>query len=574
MAKNYHKISIPDDEKSLLVFFKWPFLIKMSLWMLLYAGAFGELQADPADSLQQRLRLAKSDREKMEINLQLSALTMKTDSRGALEYGQQAVFLARSIGKPDDMIIAYKTLASLCLYSGLMDQAIECLSKCQEEAEKSNNAAELMNAQLNLGVIRLKLEDNKQARDILRAGERQMLETYQKLGKPTPTSDLVTLYLNIGLSSVMMGDVRNGIHDLKKAISLMDSASLKSLQHAKILQTWCLGLIKLKEPDSAIQLIHRTRGILEALGQQIYLTGLRALLGPAYELKGNWDGAIEEYRLGFTESTTGNNPYMQEKFTEMLYLAFDKVGKKDSSYVYLKRLNEYRATNKETKIREELVRQEILQTFREKEAAMQRSLRMGNQRNWLLLVGLVSSIGLSAWFVIFYRRRYYQSQLRQMKMELEAEKTKLDQELLRARLEQQDAELSALNYRMDKNQMLEKLVSDLQKTGNPGLSAGRSTIVEEPSGNTSHVRLWSDFEIRFLQMHADFYDRLMAACPDLTSNERRLCAFLKMDMSTKEISLITGQSVRSINMARFRLRQKLKLTNSETSLFDFLATLY
>jgi DNA-binding CsgD family transcriptional regulator len=59
--------------------------------------------------------------------------------------------------------------------------------------------------------------------------------------------------------------------------------------------------------------------------------------------------------------------------------------------------------------------------------------------------------------------------------------------------------------------------------------------------------------------------------PELSLNERRLCAFLRLNMTTKEIASITGQSPRSIEVARTRLRKKLNLTNSDTSLTDFLS---
>jgi DNA-binding CsgD family transcriptional regulator len=58
--------------------------------------------------------------------------------------------------------------------------------------------------------------------------------------------------------------------------------------------------------------------------------------------------------------------------------------------------------------------------------------------------------------------------------------------------------------------------------------------------------------------------------PTLTLNERRLCAFLKLQMTTKEIASLTGQSIRAVELARTRLRKKLQLTNSEINLYDFI----
>ena len=85
--------------------------------------------------------------------------------------------------------------------------------------------------------------------------------------------------------------------------------------------------------------------------------------------------------------------------------------------------------------------------------------------------------------------------------------------------------------------------------------------------------LWDEFEIRYQQVHNKFYEQLQATSPNLTTNERRLCAFLRLNMTTKDVSSITGQSTRSIEVARTRLRKKLNITNSETSLTEFLNSL-
>ena len=84
---------------------------------------------------------------------------------------------------------------------------------------------------------------------------------------------------------------------------------------------------------------------------------------------------------------------------------------------------------------------------------------------------------------------------------------------------------------------------------------------------------WKEFEIRFTEVHHDFYTKLSRINPNLTLNEKRLCAFLLLDMTSKEISSITGQSVRAIEQARTRLRKQLGMTNQNASLSAFLSSL-
>ena len=92
------------------------------------------------------------------------------------------------------------------------------------------------------------------------------------------------------------------------------------------------------------------------------------------------------------------------------------------------------------------------------------------------------------------------------------------------------------------NKMLTQIISDLKK------------------GNQSFNK--KEFEKLFVETDEEFYKKLLTRYPTLTKNEIRLCAFAKMNFSTKEISAITQQSSNSILVARSRLRKKLGLADS------------
>lgn len=78
-----------------------------------------------------------------------------------------------------------------------------------------------------------------------------------------------------------------------------------------------------------------------------------------------------------------------------------------------------------------------------------------------------------------------------------------------------------------------------------------------------------EFDKLIIETDKDFYDKLLKEYPNLTKNEIRLCAFLRMNLSTKEISAITQQSSHSIVVARSRLRKKLGI-EEKLSLMIFL----
>jgi len=82
---------------------------------------------------------------------------------------------------------------------------------------------------------------------------------------------------------------------------------------------------------------------------------------------------------------------------------------------------------------------------------------------------------------------------------------------------------------------------------------------------------WNEFELLFEKVHGNFQKALLEKFPNLTNLERRLCAFYKLNMTTKDICAITFQSENTLKKARYRLRQKLKLNTNE-NLANYLAS--
>jgi len=80
---------------------------------------------------------------------------------------------------------------------------------------------------------------------------------------------------------------------------------------------------------------------------------------------------------------------------------------------------------------------------------------------------------------------------------------------------------------------------------------------------------WEGFKIQFQKVHPEFFNLLLKVQANLTQNELRMCAYIKMNMTTKEIANILNISDRSIQTSRYRLKKKLNL-NSEIDLTTYL----
>jgi DNA-binding CsgD family transcriptional regulator len=70
-------------------------------------------------------------------------------------------------------------------------------------------------------------------------------------------------------------------------------------------------------------------------------------------------------------------------------------------------------------------------------------------------------------------------------------------------------------------------------------------------------------------VHSDFVIKLKEKHPNISNNEMKLCAYLRMNLSSKEIAQLMNISVRGVEISRYRLRKKMGVT-PDVNLFDYL----
>ena len=200
------------------------------------------------------------------------------------------------------------------------------------------------------------------------------------------------------------------------------------------------------------------------------------------------------------------------------------------------------------------------------------------QRIWnFALIGALFFLGLTT-FLVFkvLRQRVRTSRLEQEKLRLEREKLEAEQSALQESLASKDRELTAnALFLLKRNELIAHIAERLLKAKPTFRQENQQVIMEIVRDlQASHdEHNWKEFEAHFTRVHSSFYSTLQERFPELTPNERKLCAFLRLNMSTKDISAITQQTVNSITVARSRLRKKLSIEGEETNLVDFLQSM-
>ncbi|MCM1532161.1 MAG: tetratricopeptide repeat protein [Bacteroides sp.] len=87
--------------------------------------------------------------------------------------------------------------------------------------------------------------------------------------------------------------------------------------------------------------------------------------------------------------------------------------------------------------------------------------------------------------------------------------------------------------------------------------------IEELVQQIASEREWKDFQFYFEQVDKEFMLKLSERFPDLTANEKHLCVLFNLGLTNKDVANLTGRSLQSVGMAKFRLKSKLKLENSD-----------
>jgi DNA-binding CsgD family transcriptional regulator len=165
--------------------------------------------------------------------------------------------------------------------------------------------------------------------------------------------------------------------------------------------------------------------------------------------------------------------------------------------------------------------------------------------------------------------------LHQLELERnENEIVKLKNEKLEAEVNFKNQELAtATMHLVQRGKVLTKIrevLSGLEQVPQNGNSAGNFrqvfSLLNEVEKRDAD---WDQFAIHFDQVHSNFLSDLKERHPNLTSNELKLCAYLKMNLSSKEIAQLMSITIRGVEVSRYRLRKKLNIP-SEINLFDYL----
>lgn len=210
---------------------------------------------------------------------------------------------------------------------------------------------------------------------------------------------------------------------------------------------------------------------------------------------------------------------------------------------------------------------------------------------WAFALYLILFVILLITFKRFYERKLRKDQ-QQISDRLQAEKEAFlkkeaeatERQIIKLQTEKLQVELASKNRELAnsamslvyKNELLQKLSQEMTKlkdsSGKPLAEDQLRKIQKVIEDGMNDERDWNLFENSFNEAHESFFKKLKANHPDLVPNDLKLCAYLHMNMSSKEMASLLNISLRGVEIRRYRLRKKLEVPHDK-NLVEFLMEL-
>ncbi|WP_299260417.1 two-component regulator propeller domain-containing protein [uncultured Aquimarina sp.] len=204
----------------------------------------------------------------------------------------------------------------------------------------------------------------------------------------------------------------------------------------------------------------------------------------------------------------------------------------------------------------------------------------------LLLLLIISVIGINRYKMKKQERilleqkaeklQKQEEEHRAQKLEQEHKIIELNNSKLHDEIKAKSRELTQIAYvNLNKNKILKKIKDKIVKVQDASAQKLPTNSYNELVRLVDYYITDKEsklFEINFDKSHQEFYEKLSKNYPNLTSKDLRLCAYLKMNLSSKEIAPLLGISSQSVDVSRHRLRKKLNL-GSKDNLTNILISL-
>jgi DNA-binding CsgD family transcriptional regulator len=195
--------------------------------------------------------------------------------------------------------------------------------------------------------------------------------------------------------------------------------------------------------------------------------------------------------------------------------------------------------------------------------------------NLVVLIYLIILIIAAIYVHNFYKKFYQKQELKLIEennLLLEIKELETEQEIMKLRNEKLSQDVDAKSKELavstmsllKKNELLNLIKEDLKKTAEESNSTRSiKSVISTINKNITNEDTWNVFKEAFDTADKDFLKKMKQLHASLTPNDLRLCAYLRLNLTSKEIAPLLNISVRSVEIKRYRLRKKMNLAHED-----------
>lgn len=528
------------------------------------------------DSIKYLIETTKDDSVKVLLLEKLSVTFVNINVELSLQYGQKALELAEKTKNPELIARALHSLGITYFTQGLTDISAKYFYRYLEIQKVSGSKKMVAYALGNLGAILLQLEDYEGAR----VKFEETLKIFNELSKEDTSQNyqpaIISMYNNLGIVARSLKDTVLAIDYYSRGITLARKLPSEYVSLGNLLNNLGKIYIDQGKAGEALKYVTEAMEIRKQNKDQNGLVQSYRMMALYSMLRKDDRKTLEYLNKGYFLANEIGTLSHVSSLSKMLFEYYHERHNADSALKYKIIYSETEEKINLEATRKEITKFEITSQYKEKERTMMFEQRRKETR--YLITGLVLFFLLIIIGLLYFLS---QSRVRRLRLEkenadLSSKNLELEKIDLQRELELKNKELTTnVMVQIRKNELIQSIVEKLLVYSRQFRKEEQESLMQiiKELEKAQETSVWNEFEIRFQQVHNTFFEKLNEINPELSPNERKLCAFLKLNMTTKEIASITGQSVRSIEVARTRLRKKLDLTNSETGLIEFLSQL-
>ncbi len=538
--------------------------MKRTLFIFLFMKVLVDFYAqDPIkiDSLKIILQNSKDDSVNYTIYHQLALIYSTNDLKKSMEYANLSLECAKKSRLQIFEARAHLSIGNVFLFQGnyenAMDNYLLALKISQENLLESEELISLT----HLGIIKDRLNLFDEALKYYFKALNIYNKNLEKGIKMKDVKNIQSLYNNIG-----------NIYNSKKEYETAVKYYLKGLEISERendkqnIGTICNNLGKLEiergNYDKGSVYLHKSLQIRKLINDKSGISRSYLFIANYYKTIGNLDSA-----LFYAEKSLKIGNEMNELMTiinssMMLFEIHYEMGDlKNALDYHIAFKNASDSLINHAKI-EEMTRLQMQFEFEKAEKEREEARQRAKYTYIIILIGFVL---LSAIFSLLF----FLAKIRNRAIKLEKEKLEEDMKVKNKEL------TTNVIYLIQKNELIDSITERLLKLKEHLKPENKEPVQKIIFDLQSLVNkeAWNEFEIRFQNVHEKFYDNLQQKFPDLSPAEIKLAAFLRLNMTSKDIASITGQNINSIETARYRLRKKLGITNQEVNLVNFLLSI-